>query len=294
MVHTTCAGILLLALAMSVTAQTPPPQRVASAEAESHLIQKITPAVPPLAKMAKIGGTVKLHIVISPAGDVTSVNVISGHPMLVQAAIDAVRKWKYKPFMQNGAAIAVTTEVGVDFPGGMSPEESAARNKFFSAEDECRKLLKSGKYADAESKCRQAVELSNALPKDVVLERSGAKSLLANSIFLQDRFAEAIPIYEEALALDKGYREPNDADLATDYTNLGRAYAMTGALAKADGLYSTAVSTFQAAIENLPSMKENYTRRLKQTLTEYAELKEAQGQKEAAEQLRKKAAGLAD
>jgi TonB family protein len=248
--------------------------------------------VPPLAKLMRIGGTVKLQIVISPAGDVSSVYVIAGHPMLVQAAMDTVRKWKYKPFIENGTAITVAADVGVDFPGAMSAEESAARKKFDSSDQECRKLVNGGKYADAEQRCRQAVELSNQLPTDVILERSTARAMLANSIFLQNRFTEAIPIYEDALALDKGYRKPNDADLATDYANLGRAYAMTGALAKADGLYSTSVSTFEAAIENLPSMKENYTSRLKRTLDEYAQLKEAQGQKEAAEQLRKKAAGL--
>jgi TonB family protein len=292
MVRLTCAGTLLLAFAISGGAETFQTIKVTANEAESHILQKVTPDVPPLAKMARIGGAVKLHIVISPSGDVASVNVISGHPMLVQAAIDAVRKWRYKPFEQNGAAVAAATEVDVDFPGGMSVEESAARKKFYSSDQECRKLVRDGKYADAEQRCRQAVELSNQLPTDLILERSTARAMLANSIFLQNRFTEAIPIYEDALALDKGYLKANDADLATDYANLGRAYAMTGALAKADGLYSTSVSTFEAAIGNLPSMKENYTSRLKRTLNEYAELKEGQGQKEAAEQLRKKAAGL--
>jgi TonB family protein len=292
MVPLICAGSLLFAFAFGGGAETSETIKVTATEAESHILQKLTPDVPPLAKMARIGGAVKLHIVISPSGDVVSVNVISGHPMLVQAAIDAVRKWRYKPFEQNGAGVAAVTEVDVDFPGGMSAEESAARKKFYSSDQECRKLVKDGKYADAEQMCRQAVKLSNQLPTDLVLERSTSRAMLANSIFLQDRFTEAIPIYEEALALDKGYRKPNDADLATDYANLGRAYAMTGGLAKADGLYSTSVSTFEAAIVNLPSMKENYTSRLKRTLDEYAQLKEAQGQKEAAEQLKKKAAGL--
>lgn len=64
-----------------------------------------------------------------------------------------------------------------------------------------------------------------------------------------------------------------------------------GGLAKADGLYASAVSTFEAAIQSLPQMKANYTQRLKRTLDEYAQLKEAEGQGEAAEELRKRAAG---
>jgi tetratricopeptide (TPR) repeat protein len=163
------------------------------------------------------------------------------------------------------------------------------RNKFFPLENECRDLINKARYGAAEAKCRDAVEISDQLPKEVILERSDARSLLANAIFLQGRRAESIPLYEEALKLDQGYRKPNDADLASDYWNLGRAYAMTGQLGKADGLYATAVSTFEAAVLNLPEMKENYTRRLKRSLNEYAQLKEAEGQNDAAAELRKKA-----
>lgn len=99
-------------------------------------------------------------------------------------------------------------------------------------------------------------------------------------------------MYEEALDLDKAYRKSDDADLASDYWNLGRAYFSTGELTKADGLYQTAVSTFEAAIQSLPSMKENYTRRLKRCLTEYVKLKETMGQDVAAQELRKKADAL--
>jgi TonB family protein len=270
-------------------AQTEPVKTVSSTDATSHVARSVEPTVPPLAKAVKIGGKVKLHITISPSGDVSSVTVISGHPLLVQSAINAVKQWKYKPFLEGETAISVATDVEIDFPGGMSDTESAVRNKFFPIVDECRSLLNGGKYSEAEPKCRQAVEISNSLPKEVVLERSDARSLLANSIFLQRRFSEAIPIYEEALELDKGYRKPDDADLASDYANLGRAYGVTGELGKADDMYAAAVKTFRAAIQTLPQMNENYSRRLKRTLNEYAQLKDAEGQAEAATSLRKQA-----
>jgi tetratricopeptide (TPR) repeat protein len=125
-----------------------------------------------------------------------------------------------------------------------------------------------------------------------VLERSGALSLLANAIFLQSRFTEAVPLYEQALELDKGYLGPDDADLASNYANLGRVYGATGDLATADELYATAVSTFRAAIRKLPSMNENYSRRLQRMLNEYAQLKEAEGQTEAASTLRQQASEI--
>jgi TonB family protein len=265
-------GALLLPMVMSGQVA---PTRVSSSEAKTHLVQQVDPATPPLAKAVKVGGIVKLEVTISESGDVAAVKIISGHPMLVPSAIDAAKKWKYKPFEKDGKPIQVITEVELDFPNGMSDDESAVRNKFFPIEDQCRDLVNKGQFSAAETKCREAVEISNRLPKEVVLERSGAMSLLANSIFLQKRFEESIPVYEEALKLDLGYRKPDDADLASDYWNLGRAYAMTGQRDKADGLYATAVSTFEAAIRDLPDMKENYTRRLKRSLNEYAQLKEA-------------------
>lgn len=290
MLRTVCAALLPLALTITASAQTAKPKTVTAAEAASHILQNTPPAIPPLAKAAKLGGTVKLRIVISPKGDVSQANAISGHPMLVQAALDAVRTWKYKPFLENGFPIAVTTDVDVEFPNELSPEQ--AQDKYSQTQDECRNLLKGGRYAAAEERCREAIKMADAMFQDRVLERSIPRSLLANALFMQRRIKEAVPLYEEALALDQGGLKPNDADLATDYENLGRAYVKMGELAKADPLYSRSVSTFEAAIQNLPSMKENYTQRLKRALNEYADLKEAEGDTQAAEELRKKAAGL--
>jgi hypothetical protein len=63
-------------------------------------------------------------------------------------------------------------------------------------------------------------------------------------------------------------------------------------LAIVDDLFAKSVSTFEAAILNLPAPKENYTARLRARLTEYAKIKELRGQEEEAAKLRKKAAGL--
>lgn len=285
-------GHLILLLSLIVPAQPESLRVVTAAEAESHLENKVEPIVPSIARTLRVGGTVKLHIGISALGAVSFIKVISGPPMLTPSAMDAVRKWKYKPFIEEQKPTAVETDVELFFPGGMSAAESATRNKFFPIEDECRRLLDGGKYADSERQCRKAIELSNELPKDAILERSAPRSLLGHSILLQGRVAEAVPLYEEALALDKGYRKPDDADLASDYANLARAYSLLGQFAKADGLYATSVQTFEAAIQSLPEMKENYSRRLKRTLNEYANLKEAAHDSAAAKQLRQKAATL--
>jgi TonB family protein len=74
------------------------PTSVSPAEANTHLFERVEPTVPPLAKTLRIGGKVKLQITISTSGKVLAVKTISGHPIVVPSAIEAVKKWKYKPF----------------------------------------------------------------------------------------------------------------------------------------------------------------------------------------------------
>src|SRR6266404_7516693 len=81
----------------------------------ASLINKVTPAYPPLARQTRISGTVRLHAIISKSGTVQQLEVISGHPLLVQAALDAVRQWKYRPTTLNGEPVEVDTTVDVIF-----------------------------------------------------------------------------------------------------------------------------------------------------------------------------------
>jgi TonB family protein len=117
--HLTVLSLLLICLACAVVAQDAPPpesrQDVSSSEAVDSLIKRVSPAYPPLARQARIQGTVILKIVISKSGDVQNLQLISGHPMLAPAAIEAVKQWKYKPFIVNGEPVEVETTVQVNF-----------------------------------------------------------------------------------------------------------------------------------------------------------------------------------
>jgi protein TonB len=82
---------------------------------EAQLISRIEPQYPTLARLTKTEGTVRLHAIISRDGRITSLDVISGHPLLVQAALDAVRQWRYRPTMLNGEPVEVETSITVIF-----------------------------------------------------------------------------------------------------------------------------------------------------------------------------------
>jgi TonB family protein len=83
--------------------------------AQGLIAAKVQPEYPELARKARIQGTVCLNGVISKDGDVTEVHLISGHPALAQAAIDAVKQWKYKPYLLDGRPVEVETQVTVNF-----------------------------------------------------------------------------------------------------------------------------------------------------------------------------------
>jgi protein TonB len=81
----------------------------------AHLVNRVQPTYPPLARQTRISGTVKLHAIIGKDGAVQQLQVVSGHPLLVQSALDAVRQWRYQPTLLNGEPVEVDTEIDVIF-----------------------------------------------------------------------------------------------------------------------------------------------------------------------------------
>ncbi len=94
---------------------TPQRVRVSQGVSQGLLVRRVNPTYPPLARQARIQGQVVLHAVISKDGSIEGLTLISGHPMLAPAAIDAVKQWKYKPYLLNGEPVEVDTEVFVNF-----------------------------------------------------------------------------------------------------------------------------------------------------------------------------------
>ena len=81
----------------------------------ARLVNRVQPIYPPLARQTRISGTVKLHAIIGKNGAVEQLQVVSGHPLLVQSALDAVRQWRYQPTLLNGDPVEVDTEIDVIF-----------------------------------------------------------------------------------------------------------------------------------------------------------------------------------
>jgi len=94
---------------------TPQRVRVSQGVTQGLLLRKVQPAYPPLARQARIQGSVLLHAEISKDGSIENLHLISGHPMLAPAAIEAVKQWKYRPYILNGEPVEVDTQITVIF-----------------------------------------------------------------------------------------------------------------------------------------------------------------------------------
>lgn len=81
----------------------------------ANLIRKVTPQYPPLAKQARVQGTVRFQAIIGKDGTIQNLQMVSGHPLLVPSATDAVKQWLYKPTLLNGEPVEVITQIDVNF-----------------------------------------------------------------------------------------------------------------------------------------------------------------------------------
>jgi periplasmic protein TonB len=114
-------GVLGGVIGGAGTAPPPPPKAtpkrvtVGGNVQAARLVNRVQPLYPPLARQTRISGTVKLHAIIGKNGAVEQLQVVSGHPLLVQSALDAVRQWRYQPTLLNGDPVEVDTEIDVIF-----------------------------------------------------------------------------------------------------------------------------------------------------------------------------------
>jgi protein TonB len=104
--------------APKVKAAAPKKVAISAGVMQGMLLQKTAPAYPPIAKAARVSGTVVLQATISKTGAIENLHVVSGPAMLQQAALDAVKQWKYKPYLLNNEPVEVETTVNVIFTLG--------------------------------------------------------------------------------------------------------------------------------------------------------------------------------
>lgn len=286
--------LLAIALVTGAALADDSPKRVAPDVALEHLTKKVDAVAPAIAVVAGVGGKVGLDAVISADGKVVSTTFLRGPVLLQRACMDAVSQWQYKPFLEDGKAVSVITTVECMFSSPVrTKSEEDALQKYYPVDATCEQLLRAREYPEAEKKCSEAMALADQLPKERILERGASNAYLANTLLIEGKLDEAIPLYQKSLEIYRGIaHSEQDADFATAHVNLARAYFLAKQFDKADPLYARAIEIFEAAIAALPTMKDNYTVRMKRAIVDYATLKEAEGDTAAAKNLNQKAAAI--
>lgn len=95
--------------------ETPKQIRVGGNVQAAKLVRQPKPSYPPLAKQARIQGTVRFNAVIGKDGSIQNLQLVSGHPLLVPSAQEAVRQWVYQPTLLNNEPVEVVTQIDVNF-----------------------------------------------------------------------------------------------------------------------------------------------------------------------------------
>jgi len=108
-------GGLIQSTAPPPKVATPQKLRISSGVAEGNLLNKVEPQYPQMAKIAHVQGDVVLQALISKNGSIENLRAVSGHPILIQAAMEAVRQWRYRPYMLNTEPVEVETTITVKF-----------------------------------------------------------------------------------------------------------------------------------------------------------------------------------
>jgi protein TonB len=117
-IHDGIPGSLLANLAPEISVdRVAPPTRIKVSDGVTAglLVYKVQPSYPPLARQARISGEVVLQAVIGKDGAIRNLRTISGHPMLIPSAIEAVRQWRYRPYLLNGDSVEVDTQIHINF-----------------------------------------------------------------------------------------------------------------------------------------------------------------------------------
>lgn len=123
-------GVLNLTGHGSMDILPPAPIRVGGNVQAARLTHRVMPVYPVQASEDRIAGTVRLEAIITRQGTVKELHVVEGHPLLADAAVEAVRQWQYKPTLLNGVAVEVVTLIAVTFqPRKLTPKEEKELRK---------------------------------------------------------------------------------------------------------------------------------------------------------------------
>jgi TonB family protein len=180
-----------------------------------HINHRSVPIYPPIAKAARVQGAVVFDIEVGVAGNIESMKVVSGPPMLQQAAIDCLKQWTFRPFEKDGLPVSATGPISIEFTldEASGPHGESKSAEFASSQERCRSAIqKSQDSVQAANLCRQAADLAESLfpakvsSPDEEISKRNALVIAARALFQDGSLAEAQNYADKAVAIvSEGY-----------------------------------------------------------------------------------------
>ncbi|RPJ85972.1 MAG: TonB family protein, partial [Acidobacteria bacterium] len=259
-------------------------------------IKKVPPTYPQQAKAVRLEGIVTLRVLVTAKGIVDQVEVVSGHPLLVQGAIDAVRQWKFKPYVEYGHATPFTTALQIPFTLDIPKEERQLREELKRLVLEGQTALKTGDKIGAEKSLRQAVALGEKLPDDYYLDFTASLEALGGVYLRERKYQEAQLQYQRQLEILRRHLEPDESEIGGALVNLALVSDLLGKADEAEAYYRQGASIFekQAAEARVEEMKRNYQETLVQIWNQLGVLYTGQRRRQEARESLTKALNLAE
>ena len=280
-------------------------RHISNDEARRHLIKEVVPDYPRMAEGAGIHGVVELEINITDSGYVyTDPKAVKGDPILVQAALRAVKQWEFRPFMVNGKPVWVRAAILVDFsPGSVA----VLLAKYLQEEHECASPFYGDSLATIEARCEQALGTAINLPQSFAREKSGAYYSAGIAAYNAGKADVALKYFKQVLSFaGQTGVPPLSSIMIVMHDNLAHAYEATGELREAVAEYLAAEKVQEASLAGLESrregfqlymylgMKASYEQKLRIILEDHARVLRRMAKIRDAEAVERKAAELAE
>lgn len=261
--------------------------KVDEASARENLLKHDDPVYPPIAKAAHVMGKVILAVQIGVNGQVIHVSTISGPPMLVGAATEAVKAWTFQPFLQDGVPTSAVTTLTIPFTlAPDDPQDLKTAEQFFPVSQKCVALVtQHGDPTEQAKVCRDAAEIADRFAHDArFIERRSAYVYCATALMRNKEPEAAVKFATKAVEVVKLGHDDGSGSAAA-YGVKGQAEALSGDLAVADQDLTIAERYQRAALDTPAGheLAESYGHTLKSLLLFHAEVLKAMGKQTEAD-----------
>jgi TonB family protein len=222
------------------TGQSRPMRIKVSGDAEAaQIINRVEPNYPDEARRQQIEGQVVLHVIVGVDGAVKDLTVISGPQQLTQSALEAVKKWRYRPSLLNGNPLEVDTTITVNFSLQNGTVKSTGPSASTSPPPDVHGSSGQGTLQGQEPPCSNP---SKSYPEAMCLED------LANVYEGQGKYADAELILKRALAVREKAHGPDDPDVAWGAQRLAYSYMQEGKYSDAEPYLKRAIAVREKAL----------------------------------------------